>query len=95
METLLLLPAFFAITGAIGILRLPDVYTRVHASTLITVGGTILLSLILLLPTYQQNPAISAKLLLIIFILLLTAPASSHLVGNAAHENKIKPWRRK
>lgn len=94
MNELLLIPAFFAITGAIGILRLPDVYNRVHASTLISVGGTILLSFILIADLFRAEPTISAKLLLIIFLTALTTSTSSHLVGNAAHHTQIKPWRR-
>jgi len=89
-----LVPAFFAITGAIGILRLPDVYNRIHASTLVSVGGTIVLSLLLIYHLYPTEPLVAAKLVLIIFLVVLTAPTASHLIGNAAHRTKIEPWRK-
>ena len=94
-EALLIISSFCAISGAIGMLRLPDIYTRVHASTVSAVGGTLLLCFTLALKAYPTSPQMSAKLVFLILIMSLTAPTSNYLSGKAAFRSGIKPWRKK
>ena len=94
-EILLGIASFCAVSGAIGLLRLPDVYTRVHASTVLAVGGTILLCLTLAFRTYPHSQVMATKLLFLAFILCLTSPTASYLSGKAAFRSGIKPWRKK
>jgi len=83
----------FALTGAIGILRLPDVFTRMHGAGIIdTLGaGLIVLGLIL----QAGFTLVSVKLFLIIAFLFFTSPTSSHALAPAALQAGIRPFTRK
>ncbi|MDX8352069.1 monovalent cation/H(+) antiporter subunit G [Cognatiyoonia sp. IB215182] len=78
----LLLGGFFALIAAVGVLRLPDVLTRMHASTkagtlgssLILIGGAIL----------YGDAAVTVRVVAIILFLMLTAPIGAHMIGRAA-----------
>lgn len=73
---------FFAIVGGIGLLRMPDFYTRMHAAGITdTLGaGLILLGLML----QAGWTLITVKLLLILAFLWLTSPTASHALVRAA-----------
>ncbi len=83
----------FSLIGAIGILRLPDVFTRMHGAGIIdTLGaGLIVLGLIL----QAGFTLISVKLFLIIAFLFFTSPTSSHALAQAALQAGIRPFTRK
>ena len=79
----LLVAAFFLLVGAIGLVRLPDFYMRLHAPTkasTLGVGGVLLASM--LLGALQGRPGI-AELLITLFV-FLTAPVSANLLAQAA-----------
>ncbi|MGK6315284.1 monovalent cation/H(+) antiporter subunit G [Neorhizobium sp. DT-125] len=81
---LILAGAGFALVAAIGLNRLPDVYTRMHAASKAgTVGSGLLLLAVGLhagdLPTF-------ARALAGFFFFVLTAPVSAHLLAMAAHK---------
>jgi multicomponent K+:H+ antiporter subunit G len=81
---LMLAGAGFALIGSIGLLRFPDVFTRLHGPTKATtlgVGG-VLLGTILFLVLRGETGAI--RELLITVFLFLTAPVSAHLIAKAA-----------
>ena len=81
-----------ALIGAMGILRFPDVYNRLHANTVVVVGGVIMtllgVGLLMGLSTY------SLKALLIAIFLFLTNPVGAHAIARAAHKSGIKLWPR-
>ena len=80
---LVLVAAFFLLVGAIGLVRLPDFYMRLHAPTkasTLGVGGVLLASL--LLGWAQGHPGI-AELLITLFV-FVTAPVSANLLAQAA-----------
>jgi len=78
----LLLGGFFALIAAIGVLRLPDVLTRMHASTKAGVLGS---SLILIgVALYLQQTEISVRVIAIILFLMLTSPIGAHMIGRAS-----------
>ena len=80
---LILMGAFFLLVGAIGMVRLPDFYMRLHAPTkasTLGVGGVLLASL--LLSAAQGRPAVSE--LLITMFVFITAPVSANLLAQAA-----------
>ncbi|AUW41491.1 monovalent cation/H(+) antiporter subunit G [Rhizobium leguminosarum] len=82
---LLLIGALFALAAAIGLVRLPDLYTRMHsASKAGTVGSGLLL---LAAGLYSQDPAILARAIAGFIFFLLTAPVSAHLLARAAHRS--------
>ena len=85
---LLAIPFFWG--GSIGLLRFPDIYTRLHALTKadnlglgFVVAGSILLT---------EEWTVGVKLLLIWLAVLTASTISCFLVANAARKRKIKPW---
>ena len=98
LSTLLLVGGtFFALTGAIGIVRMPDFYSRVHpAGKSDTLAQALILSGLLLKVFYAEafSYQSGAKLVLILFFLLLTTPTSTHAIAKAAHLSGLQPWRR-
>jgi multicomponent Na+:H+ antiporter subunit G len=85
----LLAGGFFCVVGTLGLLRMPDFYTRMHgASVTDTLGaGLVLVGLIL-----QAGPTlVAAKLLMIGLLLFFTSPAASHALARAAFVRGVKP----
>lgn len=88
-SALLLLGAFFMLMGSIGLARLPDFFTRLHAPTKATtlgIGSTLLASLLLF--TYQTGE-FGIKELLITMFLFITAPVAAHLLAKAALHHHV------
>jgi multicomponent Na+:H+ antiporter subunit G len=80
---------FFCVVGAIGLLRMPDFYTRVHAASVIeTLGaGLILLGLML-----QAGPTLVAvKLLMVGVLIFFASPTATHALARAAMVRGLKP----
>lgn len=86
---------FFVLAGAVGVIRLPDFYTRLHAAGMTDTLGAelILFGLILQADGWQ----VIAKLLLVAFFLFVTSPTATHAVAHAAYKAGEKPllgrWR--
>ncbi len=78
---------FFSFTGAIGLFRFPDFFTRVHAASVTDTIGVILIIAGLLLQTSFDLNII--KLLLILAILLLTSPTASHALAKSARHGGL------
>ncbi|KUO42792.1 MAG: hypothetical protein APU95_04420 [Hadesarchaea archaeon YNP_N21] len=89
---LLALSAFCAIIGAVGLLRLPDVYNRIHAQTICVVGGAVLA--LFGVSVIEGVSAFSIKTLIIVIFIFLTNPVGSHIIARAAHKSGVKLWRR-
>jgi len=81
--------SFFLVIGAIGVLRLPDLYTRSHAAGITDTMGAMLILFGLMLQ--GGFTLITAKLVMIILFLLFTSPAASHALGNAAWSSGLRP----
>jgi len=81
----------FVFIGGLGALRMPDVYTRMHAAGLTDTMGTILV-LIGLLPQAGWSLA-AVKLLAILVFLLLTTPTATYALANAARLASVAPLR--
>lgn len=82
--------AFFGISGAIGTVRFPDFYTRVHASS---VADTLCAAMIILGLMLQAGfTLVSVKLIFILAFLWYTSPAASHAMVRAAHFMNVKPY---
>ena len=79
----------FVLAGALGVLRLPDFFTRMHAAGVTDTLGAELIVLSLMLQA--GFTLLSAKLLLVGFLLFLTSPTATHAVANAAHRAGEKP----
>lgn len=80
---------FFVLAGAIGLVRLPDVYARVHGASLIDTAGAgfILVGLML-----QAGLSLETlKLLFILAIFFFTLPVAGHALARAALYQGVKP----
>jgi len=79
---------FFLFVGALGLLRLPDVYNRLHATTKCdTLGaGLLLLSLAL-----QSSAAVGVRLGLLIIFILITNPTAAHVIARSAYKTGRRP----
>ena len=86
---LLGLGGFFVLVGGVGVLRMPDFYTRIHASSVTETMGTILV--IMGLIVHAGLTLASFKLFAILLFLLFTAPVASYAMANAALIAGIKP----
>jgi multicomponent Na+:H+ antiporter subunit G len=84
-SVLLLGGVLLALVAAVGLVRLPDVLSRMHAATkpatlgllLITVGAAL----------RMQDPGDAVKLLLVAAFQFLTAPVAAHIIGRAAYRS--------
>lgn len=87
---LLLLGAVFCFLGALGLLRMPDVYNRIQAGTkAVTLG-----SLAIILGVAFRQPEWWPKLLVIAGFILLTNPVGSSTIARALFKAGVRPWRK-
>ncbi|MCF8198445.1 MAG: monovalent cation/H(+) antiporter subunit G [Sulfuritalea sp.] len=89
--TLLLLGAFFYFAGTVGLLRFPDVYTRLHA--LAKADNLGLGCLLAGLALQADSLAAALKLLLIWPIALVASAAVSYAIARRADALRLAPWR--
>ena len=88
---LILLGGAFGVIGAIGLIRMPDILIRMHASTKI---GTLSTGLVITgAAVHFAEPGTSVRAVLIILFLLLTAPIAAHMIGRAAVASGVPLWR--
>ena len=80
----------FDFFGCLGLVRLPDVYNRLQASTKCVTLGTC--SILFGLFLFRGFDAAGIKALLCIVFLILTAPVSAHALARAAHKSGVRLW---
>jgi len=86
---LMITGAVFVLAGAIGVIRLPDFYTRMHAAGVTDTLGAELIVIGLMLQA--GFTLVTAKLALLGLLLFLTSPTATHAVANAAYKSGLKP----
>ena len=83
---------FFDFVGCLGLVRLPDVYNRLQASTkCITLGTCSILFGSFLILGFAAG---GIKALLCLLFLILTSPVSAHALARASHKAGVKLWER-
>jgi multicomponent Na+:H+ antiporter subunit G len=86
----LLVGAFFVLAAAVGILRMPDVYTRMHAATK---SGTLGSGLMLVgVAVHAGDSAVVLRALAAVLFLVATTPIAAHLLGRAAYMSGVPTW---
>ena len=87
---------FFALTGAVGILRMPDFFARLHPAGKNDTLGVSLIVFGLLAETmkHEYGYLIAAKLMLIVMFVFITGPVATHAITKAAFLSGLKPWDR-
>jgi multicomponent Na+:H+ antiporter subunit G len=83
---LVCLGVFFLLMGAIGLVRFPDFYARMHAAGKCDTLGALLV--LVGLAAYAGPSLAGAKILLIAVFVLLTSPTATHAVARAALRNE-------
>ena len=84
----------FTMVTVIGILRLPDVYTRAHAASKSATLGVLSILLGVFFHFWLNEGHVSIQLLLGIVFLFITSPIGGHLMGRAAYLSGVKPTER-
>ena len=79
----------FVLIGALGVLNLPEFWSRLHAASVVESAGMILL--IAGLCIHSGLSLITVKLILLIIFLFLTGPTATHAVASAALVSGMKP----
>lgn len=89
---LIVIGLLFFLSGTVGLIRFPDIYTRLHALTKAdNVGlGCVVCGLAL----QSGSLAVTVKLLLIWLLVLIASSASCHLIASSAMQKNIEPWTR-
>ena len=86
---LLISGGFFVLVGSVGLVRMPDFFTRIHAASITDTLGAGLVILGLLL---QSTGALGAfKLVLILAFLVITGPTATHALAKAALHGGLRP----
>lgn len=75
--------------GAIGLLRFPDLYTRLHAANVSDLIGSV--TVIAGLAIAAPDAGVAVRLLLLAALLMALGPTLTHLVGHAAHAAGLAP----
>ena len=80
----------FALIGAYGMLRLPDVYTRMHGAGMVDTLGS---GLILVGLMFQAGlTLVTVKLILVLVFIFFTSPTSTHALAQACLGGGVRPW---
>ncbi|NQV57035.1 MAG: monovalent cation/H(+) antiporter subunit G [Rhodospirillales bacterium] len=85
----ILIGSAFLIIGSIGLLRLPDFYTRMHAAGIMDTMGTGFMILGMMLQA--GFTLVTIKLALIVLFLFFAGPAATHALAQAALSSGLKP----
>ena len=84
---------FFFLVGTLGLIRLPDVYTRLHAATKCdTLGAG---SILFALAVYERFSVNGLKMIVLAFLVMVMSSTTGHAVSRAAYRVGIMPWRKK
>lgn len=90
ISALLILGGLFVLVGSIGLLRLEDLYVRLHAPTKATtlgLGGILVGSMVYM---FHLQGFVSIKELLITLFLVLTAPVTAHILAKVGMHHRVK-----
>ncbi len=80
----------FMLVASVGLLRLPDLYTRMHA---VTKAGTLGIGLVLVSTAVAfGDVSVAARCLVALLFVLLTAPVSAHMIGRAGYLGGVELW---
>jgi multicomponent Na+:H+ antiporter subunit G len=84
---------FFIVVAAIGIIRFPDFYSRLHpAGKTDTVGQAFVLIGLMI---YEGFSLVSIKLMIVVVFIFIASPTATHAIAQAAFLKKVKPWKKK
>jgi multicomponent Na+:H+ antiporter subunit G len=88
----ILIGALLTLVTAVGLIRLPDVYTRNHAASKSATLGIMSILLGTFLYFFLHEGHFNSRVLLGIVFIFLTAPVSGHLISRAAYYSGVNLW---
>ena len=93
IDILIVVGAIFALAGTIGILKMPDTYSRMQASTCVTTMGVIgvCLGALLYAIFVMGHPATAVKVVIIAALIITTNPVGAHAIAKGAYQAGIRP----
>ncbi|MDW7675121.1 MAG: monovalent cation/H(+) antiporter subunit G [Bacillota bacterium] len=91
-SALVLIGAFFTLAGSIGVVRLPDIYNRLHAASKSSTLGVSSIVLGSLLYFGAYTGVYSGKQILTIVFIFITAPVGAQMISRAAYKVGVKLW---
>jgi multicomponent Na+:H+ antiporter subunit G len=86
---------FVTLAGAIGLLRFPDFYTRLHATGKCdTLGTGLILTgfMVFHFVHYSSTPLVPIKVLILIIFVFIANPTATHAIVKAAYRTGVRPW---
>lgn len=87
--TLIVAGGLACVISGYGMLRMPDLFTRIHAASVADTGGMLLILFGLMI---QAGIGLTtAKLVLIVVFLLITSPTATHALARAARQDGVNP----
>lgn len=89
----LLVGCLFTLLAAIGVLRMPDIYCRMHSATKAGAFGSALILIAIMIA--HPSPRVIIEALAILFFFYLTAPIGAHLVGRVCFRSHLEIWKPK
>lgn len=90
VSILMMLGMFFAFVASLGVVRMPDLYTRIHAATKAGAFGSSLILIATALHFGSVRGLVMAALVVIFFY--LTTPVAAQALSDAAHRLKVPQW---
>ena len=85
---LITIGSIFLFLGGLGLVRLPDIYSRLQAGTKASTLG----AMSVIIGVGLLNPAWLIKSIIIVTFIFLSNPISSHALARGSYKHKIKPW---
>ena len=93
IDVLIAISVFFAFAGVVGMLRMPDSYSRMQSSTNVSTLGVlgVLLGGLLYACVFLHNGEMAVKLAVLAVFYLITSPISGHAIAKAAYHHGVRP----
>ncbi|EMG27943.1 monovalent cation/H(+) antiporter subunit G [Listeria fleischmannii] len=89
ISIMVLIGGLLSILAAIGVIRLPDVYTRTHAAGISNTFGVSILLFATVGYFFHSGEGFNARVILAVFFIYLTTPVASHLINRAAYDTGV------
>lgn len=86
----LLAGGLLSLAAAVGVIRLPDLFTRMHAATKTGTVGVSAITIAMMI--HFSEVTVTSRGILVIAFFLLTAPVAAHMIGRAAYRSGVQLW---
>lgn len=92
IAVLMFIGSFFTLVASVGLLRMPDLFMRLSATTK---AATLGIALVLAAAALHFNQTgVTGRVIAIIVFVILTAPVAAHMIARAAYFNGVPLWKR-